>query len=419
MSWLGFVKRMKMAIGSTSVVVSKGIMLVVVGEGENSRRIRIFERNEYEEITKEKRIKQFKNNILFTSNHIEAAVNPVAPERTPPFHFDERINLLLSSENQTAFEQISIGKPTLAYLLYYFENNPVRIFMGDWFFDHPSSERTTDHLALLGGFLSRATRVFRCLHGTRKRFGKTCCERTILGKIDSILLYLSMNGFALGLNGHAKVQRHSVSLETDRFIPCLTCKDEFIAKKYIQATVENSCEIKYLFWYQILERISQKVAPAIILAETKETLSAARGLSEMEKYRRVQSGFKDDSELTVLKKAFSSLVPKEAVERSIGKKLKGFYETNMPKFIAQESAKLDFSSQTSFARSASERVYRIRNAIVHSNDESIKRKGRETPFDWTKDDKTLSQELPLLKAIVDCAIQGYFSKRNKVFGEKE
>lgn len=88
-------------------------------------------------------------------------------------------------------------------------------------------------------------------------------------------------------------------------------------------------------------------------------------------------------------------------------KLKEYYETKVPLFINGDSALIRFDDQNSFTLTVSSRIYRVRNAIVHSKEENFKKKGRETPFDWTKDIKILNEELPLLKVIVDFSIKAY------------
>lgn len=418
MSWLRFTKKIRKIVSNGPLVVQKDKLFYF--SSSTSEKIELFSQEQYDDLFSDECAKSFQNNILLTNNKAEMIIEEVNRHAFRPRSFIDRINEYVEESDQSYFDEIVVDEPSLLFLICFFEQNNLtrysfmNYYLKHDFFDYHPEERG---VSFLKDLLIRTTGIFHCLCVSRVNKGHLNNINTVIDRCNSILLFLSMNhNLSLQIMNKetSDLVRTRIILNSSHFVPIIKCKDKFIINKYIQAVSTDSGDIKYLFWYQILERISQKMAPGLLITEARKIMVFANKKTDFEKFTKIQSFFKDDGELTVLNKLILSCVDKSLIKSSLKESQIDYYKTKVPRFINSDCALINFDDSSKFSLTVSNRIYRVRNAIVHSKEENFKKKGKETPFDWTKDIGLLNEELPLLKTVVDLSIKAYSSSKYNV-----
>ncbi len=420
MSWIKFSRKFKTIVGNDVITISNGSIFFTSEDGETHS---IFSKDLYNSIIDAAEIKSFNGDILLKKDTVEIRIDEVNGSARVPFRYNnERINHFFVTSGQTFFDSIQVSKASIEYLISYFENNEpnnavMAKYMLDRIFDPDSEEENPsvrEPINIVGRVLSYILSIPRCVVVSRKKNGRSLQINTILENCESLLMYIAMNyGCAIKLGiDKSFLKRRGFLPRMTYTMPIIKCKDVFVEEKYIQATATNSYDTKFLFFYQILERIAQKMAPSLFIAEIRDVVSTRSRVSDYDKFVDMKNRINGDNEQQLLEKFLRSKVLLSTLMPIIPPSLITYFENTLPRFIDQKiEAKINFSNQADYSRTMSKRIYWIRNAIVHAKEENFKKKAKETPFDWAVDGELLIPELAMLKLIVDFSIKVYSSRK--------
>lgn len=423
MGWSKFSRKIKSVVGGDSIVISKGRIFY---QNKDGRQDFLFSKELYESLLETAEIKSFKNNILCKKESVEILVNRVNDAVKRGFHYSyDSVNNHLNESKQSFFDMVQIQYPSIEFLINSFENNALltanpiakyyldRVFRGrELDEDDIATNKTSNEI--LGGFLAFILDISACLVVSRKRNGRSLQINTILDNCDSLLMYLAMNySVALKLGSDKSfLRRRGFTPRIGYNMPIIKCSDVFVAEKYVQAVATNSYDTQYLYFYQIVERISQKMAPALFITEIRDVISASKKTTDYDKFIDLKNKITGDNEQQLLEKLIRSKIAVTTVIPLLRTSQIDYFGRNLPRFIRQKNeALINFGNQIDFARTLSKRIYWIRNAIVHAKEENFKKKAKETPFDWATDGESLVPEIALLKLIVDYSIKIYSASK--------
>lgn len=175
-----------------------------------------------------------------------------------------------------------------------------------------------------------------------------------------------------------------------------------LTKYYFQAIESNNPFTKYLSFYHIAEFYFEDALEEDACGRIKEIIDEKSD----EKYRpelcnniirEIKKQSTDRNALLLcLKKYVKNLTSLKETIDSITPGVISYYKNNPPDFVGgREIINFDLSEEDIIYENIRDRVYSVRNAIVHSEDGD---KSRYEPF---KNDKALEIEIPLIRAIAE------------------
>lgn len=206
-------------------------------------------------------------------------------------------------------------------------------------------------------------------------------------------------------------RRHRIGVNNGGQLVPLRIYNSQLMDYYNQGVAADTAFSQYLAFYHVLEFFFQTVIEEDTLNYIKDTLTKP-SFSTSSK-RELSSFVKGIKKKLSNQKEKSSQGEQFALELCLEKYLNiseltvrlnlidceciDYYKGNKVSF-AQDSIEVDFENEKTVISRLSQRIYSVRNAIVHSKDCD---KLRYQPFD---NDDELSKEIPLIKSIAEIVI---------------
>lgn len=189
-----------------------------------------------------------------------------------------------------------------------------------------------------------------------------------------------------------------------------------LVRYYLDGLSSGSPSSQFLSYYHILEFFYSKISKLEIKEQLQEMLInprfSPRNETSVEEIIRVVSKFyvsdsmTSKNEQTTLGLVLRRFIPERSLLESAiitqhGLRMISYYKKTKPCFTKEVGSLVNLESDdTGFHGSLQNRIYAIRNAIVHSKD--AKHMSRYIPYDH---DGILEYEIPLIKCVAELVIQ--------------
>lgn len=184
--------------------------------------------------------------------------------------------------------------------------------------------------------------------------------------------------------------------------------DSLVLNKYNDALSSEEPMMCYLYYYQILEYLSQKWKSEVILKDIQNVLDSVD--EDASKFSKVAKIVRTNDDGIVLSEFLSKYLKVGDFTNEFSSNDSVFYGSNNPAFISLVNIRLNYSDDATFAETLSCRIYKIRNTLVHASIKGVKHKEYDEPYNWETDYEDLIKELPLIKFAVDYIIFYNFKK---------
>ena len=345
----------------------------------------------------------FKDYALYKNTSFELAVKPQDRMRMPSYRFMDR-DLYAVSEHGYEF-LISKASPKYLFALICFSHAHSDINL-----DLPPLYRPMGRDGAIKSF-EELVDTFRML--TAKIVAPIECSISEFKKmLQSYLFNISYNNnmvFAVAdlAEEHQPLRRNM--RRNGQLFPYKQYNSELV-KYYYQGATTDIPFTQYLAFYHVAEFFFQTIAEQDAFQEiesfiTRPSFSPYRKEDIRQFYNRVKRKMRDQREdgvwdektglLLCLKKYIPDIEILRSTIDSIDSSAIDYYQNNNVSF-ADEGKKVDFDNalETVYA-TIRNRVYSVRNAIVHSKE------GERLRYEPFKHDKELSKEIPLMRAIAE------------------
>jgi hypothetical protein len=190
--------------------------------------------------------------------------------------------------------------------------------------------------------------------------------------------------------------------------------NENLVNHYILAISADDASVQYLSYYHILENFFEKVFQEELIQNVTNKITdpsfsykRSRDIEVLINLIKVNIQIRSETVSFNEKNALQLTLKKFVNLRDLQNKideydgtLQSFYQLNDVPFSHGNSIPFTDSDETKIIREMSERIYKTRNALVHSKEGE---KARYTPF---KDERALMREIPLMRFVAEMVILG-------------
>lgn len=342
------------------------------------------------------------DSLLFSNNSLEVAVQAFDRLRLPPFRSDRIMYSV--SEHDYKFELSKSSSHYIFALFCSFANRSEQHFeFGPIFMRLRSQETLTslDDLAELCRI--QTVKINSPKVHTRSEFRHM---------LDSYLFNISYNhNITLSVAEFVAEERpfRNNARRSGQLFPYRRYNPELV-KYYHQAVATNIPFTQYLAFYHVAEFFFQSISEQDIFQEienyiTRPSFSPHKEGDLRGFYNMVRKKMREQREdgvwnektglLLCLKRFIPDLgVLKDSIS-SIDCNVLNYYKTSLVEF-ADESKLINFDdAEDKIYLAIRDRVYSVRNAIVHSKD------GEKLRYEPFKHDKQLAKEIPLMRSIAE------------------
>ena len=206
-------------------------------------------------------------------------------------------------------------------------------------------------------------------------------------------------------------RRHRIGVNNEGQLDPLRIYNSQLMDYYNQGVAADTAFSQYLAFYHILEFFFQTVIeedtlnyitdtltkPSFSAFSKRELTSFVKGIKKKLSNQKEKSSQGEQFALELCLEKHLNISDLTARLNLIDCECVDYYKGNKVSF-AQDSIEVDFENEKTVISRLSQRIYSVRNAIVHSKDCD---KLRYQPFD---NDDELSKEIPLIKSIAEIVI---------------
>ncbi len=206
-------------------------------------------------------------------------------------------------------------------------------------------------------------------------------------------------------------RRHRIGVNNEGQLVPLRIYNSQLMDYYNQGVAADTAFSQYLAFYHILEFFFQTVIeedtlnyitdtltkPSFSAFSKRELTSFVKGIKKKLSNQKEKSSQGEQFALELCLEKHLNISDLTARLNLIDCECVDYYNGNKVSF-AQDSIEVDFENEKTVISHLSQRIYSVRNAIVHSKDCD---KLRYQPFD---NDDELSKEIPLIKSIAEIVI---------------
>lgn len=206
-------------------------------------------------------------------------------------------------------------------------------------------------------------------------------------------------------------RRHRIVVNNEGQLDPLRIYNSQLMDYYNQGVAADTAFSQYLAFYHVLEFFFQTVIeedtlnyikdtltkPSFSTSSKRELTSFVKGIKKKLSNQKEKSSQGEQFALELCLEKHLNISDLTARLNLIDCECVDYYKGNKVSF-AQDSIEVDFENEKTVISHLSQRIYSVRNAIVHSKDCD---KLRYQPFN---NDDELSKEIPLIKSIAEIVI---------------